>query len=230
MRRLLALAPVALLSLAGCDEAPPPPGEVIGTFAFTPDVPATAAGEGRCDLPGSPTSLRFDAVLSYEPSAGEDGSRRFWIQILGRPGDPLEGRLVGTRFVVRSPPEPDRVPRSLAACRLDDDGDGVPDRTRCTLQFAEYIAGDLLARIPPGNCTAEALAACETCAREGTCASCALDGLPEDFDNVGGVCSEVTEDVVPAPADEACLCTGALGTVSPASPCTIVYRLVGRLS
>lgn len=219
MRRLLALAPVALLPLVGCDDVPPPPGEVIGTFAFAAD---RGAGAG-CDLPGSPTVLRFDAVLSYEPTPRGDGSRPFWIQILGRPGEPLEGRLDGTRFVVRSPPDPDRVTRRLNACRLDEDGDGAPDRTRCALGFAEFIAGDLLKRIPANGCTAAGLADCG--------ATCRLpDTNPETIQTTGGVCGDVTEDVVPEPSEDPCLCTGAEGTVAPATPCTLVYTLVGRLS
>jgi hypothetical protein len=220
MFRPAPLALAAALGLIGCDDVAPPPGEVIGTFQFVAVI-ENDGGEGRCVLPESPGQLGFDAVLSYEPEPQGDGSRRFWIQILGATGEPRAGRLDGTRFTTRSPPEPDRVPRSLETCRHDDDGDGQPDRTRCTLGFAEYIEGDLLAQVPAGGCTAEALEACgDTCR------------LPEgepgsgELPPVGGVCGNLTEDVVPEPAESPCLCTGA-GEPSPAVPCTIVYRLQG---
>ena len=163
--------------------------------------------------------MRFDAVLSFDPAPLADGSHRFWIQILGQPGEPREGRLSGTRFIVRSPLDPKRVPRSLDACRFDEDGDGAPDRTRCTLGFAEFIGGQLLARVPAGGC------------EEATVASCGACGLATgDVAEAGGVCGDVTEEVVPEAAPDACLCTGADGTVAEASACTIVYRLVGRPS
>jgi hypothetical protein len=222
MFRPVSLALAAALALAGCDDVAPPPGEVIGTFQFAAVIEGGDA-EGRCAFPESPEQLGFDAVLSYEPAPLEDGSRRFWIQILGAAGEPRAGRLTGTRFTTRSPPEPDRVPRSLETCRHDDDGDGLPDRTRCTLGFAEYIEGDLLAQVPARGCTAEALEACG--------AACRLPAFDpaagEDLPPVGGVCGEVTEDVSPEPAESPCLCTGGAGEPAPAAPCTIVYRLQG---
>jgi hypothetical protein len=223
LRPLALVLAVAAASLAGCDDTRPPPGEVIGAFQFVAELDDDdAAADGRCDLPESPQDLRFDAVLSYEPTPRPDGSKRFWIQILGSPGGLREGRLDGTRFVTRSPLDPDRVPRSLDACRLDDDGDGVPDRTRCTLGFAEFIEGDLLAQVPADGCTEAALADCESCQLP-----------PNGTDKlapVGGVCGEVVQDVVPEPPADACFCTGGDGTVAPAAPCLLVYRLKGVLS
>jgi hypothetical protein len=221
MPRFLALfLAAAALALGGCDDVKPPPGEVIGTFSFTATLDTTTR-DGRCNFSRTPTSMRFDAVLSYEPTPLEDGSRTLWVQILGSSAAPREGRLTGTRFIVRSPVDPDRVPRTLDACRLDENGDAVPDQTRCTLQFAEFIGGDLFAELPGGDapCSAEALAACTTCAL-GT----------KGVEETGGICGDVTEDVVPETATDACLCTDDAGTVAGAAACSIVYRLEGRIT
>lgn len=221
MSRPSALALAATLALAGCDDVPPPPGEELGTFAFEAVLEAAGDDDGRCDLSESPETLRFDAVLSYEPVPLSDGTLRLWIQILGQPGTPREGRLSGTQFVVRSPADPGRVPRSLDTCRFDENGDGAPDRTRCTLLFAEFIGGELLSRVPADGCADLA-----------NCTDCRFDSLEEGqpLPPVGGVCGDVTEDVVPEPTEQACYCTRADGTVEAASPCTLVYRLVGRPS
>lgn len=222
MLRPPTLALAAAIALASCDDVRPPHGEELGTFAFEAVLEPT--GEGRCDLPRSPGTLRFDALLSYEPMPLPDGSRRIWIQFLGQPGTPREGRLAGTTFTVRSPAEPDRVPRSLDSCRLDGNGDGVPDSNRCTLLFAEYIHGELLSHVPTGGCAPADLAACIDCPLPSP-------GEGQPLPPVGGICGDVTEDVaLPEPSGAVCYCTGTGGTVAEARPCVLVYRLVGRPS
>ncbi len=223
------LAILAALALAACDEVTPPPGELIGTFQFVAALAESddlEAGGDRCELPESPPAMRFDAVLSYEPTPLPDGSRRVWVQVVGQPGAPREGRLEGTRFVVRAPPDPERVPRSLETCRYDDDGDGLPDRTRCTLGFAEFLEGDLLAQVPPG-CSEGDRSSCCTEQALADCGGACLLPDPTNLSGVGGVCGTVVEDVAPEPAEDTCLCTGSGGSIGPARPCTIVYRLAG---
>jgi hypothetical protein len=164
MRRgsLPALA-LALLGMACVDE-PPPPGTSIGAFSFTAEYDAGDAAVAdplagsqiacvtdpkatlpRCNFAVADQArdpLRFDAVLSYEPTAS--GDETFYLQ----PGTDTtrDGVLAGTHFWTLAPKPTGcsnvGVPRQIPSCDT------------CRVTALEWISGDLLERVPDEGCQA----------------------------------------------------------------------------
>ncbi len=214
----------AALAGASCEQVPPPPGELIGRFAFRADLVADEEDAGRCRFAGAPASLAFEAVLSFEPGeTTADGNVPFYLQIEERLRN---GELAGAAFSARSPsptptdPEPS-VGRTLRACT-------------CDLRFVEWIEGELIRAIP-GSCAAAALVPADLCPGARGCTEPALGedgGL--DPAAVGGICGIVREVVTPSAAgldpSAAGPCTCEVdGVAEPfEQPCTFTYRLEGR--
>lgn len=193
MRRLLPLVPL----LVACGSDVPPPGELIGTFAFEATLDR-GGDETLCRYDGLPEKLSFDGVLSWDRETSE-----LWLQI---DGVVREGHIDGAAFAAILPdPEgegPRQVPRKLRGCT-------------CDMTMAERISGRVV-RDPAIDCASIALDPIDTvCPR--------LDEQGEiDWASCGGVCGTLEETVT---AHLPCTCTVDDAEVSASQTCLIRYRL-----
>lgn len=193
------------LVLLACSSEDPPPGEVVGTFAFVATLDesgAPADGLPNCTFAGAPIRIQFDGTLSHDRATGAA-----WLQI---DGTLREGTLEEEAFALHLPREPDgsirAIPRTLDACD-------------CELLFTEQYAG----RLVKSTClepTAQTPLGPDTCPR--------IDEAGElSWDTCGALCGTL-EERVRFEAGSACVCeVDGEQRPAPESGCAFVYTLQG---
>lgn len=197
--------------LLSCGSSEPPPGDLIGTFAFRATLEPPA--EQGCPWPDSPERLDFEGIVSWEPAA-----ETVWLTI---GGVTREGRLEGDRFEAVLPGEEAggrAVPRKLRSCD-------------CEMEFLERF--DLrLVDDPLFSCLDQTVPITSIqglsiesepegpfdrsrCPRT-------LDDGTIDWGGCGGLCGNMVESVKSPPG---CMCTveGVPGAAP--SLCEIRYKL-----
>lgn len=199
---------LALLSLLwACGSSEPPPGELIGTFAFRATLEPQS--ERSCPYPESPERLDFEGILSWDPGTGA-----VWLSIGNRA---REGLLDGNRFEAALPA--DSVPRKLRSCG-------------CEMTFRERFQG-MLVTDPALSCldaSAPVLAvpveALEISPEDNgierfTCPGTTEDGAV-DWGGCGGLCGTMIEAVA---APSGCVCELPGGPIAAPAQCEIRYKL-----